>query len=346
MNAADQTPMQEREILRVEGLAKHFRTHSALFEARRDAVRAVDGVSFSLAAGETLGIVGESGSGKSTLARTLVGLQRPTSGRVHFMGEEISRLGARQMRRVWRDMQFVFQDPYASLDPRMRVAELVGEPLRIHGTLDRAARRAEVARLLDLVGLAPDHADRFPHQFSGGQRQRIGIARALALRPRLVVLDEPLSALDVSVQAQIVNLLRDLQRTIGLSYVFIAHDLATVHHMAHKVAVMYLGRIVEMGPRERIYRAPTHPYTQALLSAVPIADPARRGSHARIILRGEPPSPANPPSGCRFRTRCFKAEPICAQQEPPVKEVGGVLSACHFAAPAQPRQPVSGASDA
>ncbi len=319
------------ELLRVENLVKHFPVGSGFFGRPVGAVRAVDGISFSLAAGETLGIVGESGSGKSTAARAIMGLHRPTSGRVVFKGEDVAGREARTMRRVWREMQFVFQDPFASLDPRMRIDAIVAEPFRIHRVFDAAGRAQEVARLLSLVGLDPDHGARYPHEISGGQRQRIGIARALALRPQLVVLDEPVSALDVSIQAQIVNLLRDLQAELGLAYIFIAHDLAVVRHMAHRIGVMYLGRLVEIGDRESIYGRPQHPYTRALLSSVPIADPQRRQSRRRLILRGEPPNPSAPPSGCGFRTRCTKAEPICAAAEPSLRTVAGSLVACHFA---------------
>lgn len=298
-------------------------------------LRAVDGVSFSLHPGETLGVVGESGCGKSTLARTIVRLERPTSGTVCYQGRDVSQMSRRDLRAYRRDVQMVFQDPWASLDPRMTVGGLVGEAWHIHsGTVPRARRRERTQELLELVGLSPDHIDRYPHQFSGGQRQRIGVARALALDPALLVCDEPVSALDVSVQAEILNLFQRLQRELGLALVFIAHDLSVVRHISHRVAVMYLGKIVELGDESDIYERPTHPYTQALLSAAPIPDPHQRVSpHERILLKGEVPSPADPPSGCNFRTRCFKARSECADEEPAlVDRFGhGHPSACLFA---------------
>ncbi|MCW5716054.1 MAG: ABC transporter ATP-binding protein [Bauldia sp.] len=322
------------EMLRVENLTKHFPLRSGVLGRRTGSIRAVDGVSFSLGRGETLAIVGESGSGKSTIARLIIGLHRPTSGRVLFRSEDITGYDDARMRRIWRDMQFVFQDPHASLDPRMRAGQIVAEALAIRREGTVAWRAEEAVRLLALVGLPAEHATRYPHEFSGGQRQRLGIARALAVRPKLLLLDEPVSALDVSMQAQLINLLHDLQAELNLSYVFIAHDLAVVRHIAHRVAVMYLGRIVEIGPRQEIFEQPSHPYTQALLSAVPIPDPEGREKRSRIVLRGEPPSPSDPPSGCPFRTRCFKVAPICST-EPPLRDVGGgVMSACHLAGPA------------
>jgi peptide/nickel transport system ATP-binding protein/oligopeptide transport system ATP-binding protein len=323
---------QGEEILRIEELYKHFPIRSGLFRREVGRVHAVDGVDVSLVAGETLGLVGESGCGKSTFARTIIKLLEPTSGRIIFNSRDITGFSRRQMREVRRELQIVFQDPYASLNPRMTVREIVAEPLRIHGQYRGRQGRARVNELLRTVGLSPEHGNRFPHEFSGGQRQRIGFARALSLNPQMLVLDEPVSALDVSIRAQVVNLLESLQREFGLTYIFVAHDLSLVRHVADRVAVMYLGKIVEIGDRQQVYEAPTHPYTQALLSAVPIEDPALRGKRERIVLTGDVPSPANPPSGCRFRTRCWKAQPICAEEEPPLIDRGhGHPSACHFA---------------
>jgi oligopeptide/dipeptide ABC transporter ATP-binding protein len=320
------------EILRLEGIVKHFPIRTGLFRKETGRVHAVDNVDLTLKAGETLGLVGESGCGKSTLARTIIKLLEPTAGSIVFNGRDITSFTRRQMREVRREMQIVFQDPYASLNPRMTVREIVAEPLRIHGMYRGAQGRSRVNELLRTVGLSPEHGNRFPHEFSGGQRQRIGFARALALNPQLLVLDEPVSALDVSIRAQVVNLLESLQREFGLTYIFVAHDLSLVRHVADRVAVMYLGKIVELGTRQQVYETPTHPYTQALLSAVPIEDPALRGKRERIVLTGDVPSPANPPSGCRFRTRCWKAQPVCAEEEPALVDRGGAHpSACHFA---------------
>ncbi len=329
------TQSDDAVVLDVRNVTKHFPlTRGIVFRRTVGHVRAVDGVSFQLRRGETLGVVGESGCGKSTLGRLLMGLERPTSGSLNLLGEEMAGMRPRELRRMRRDIQIVLQDPYSSLDPRMTVGDIVGEPFDVHtDVLGRQDRRAAVQELLDLVGLNADHINRFPHQFSGGQRQRIGIARALALRPKILVCDEPVSALDVSVQAQVVNLFERLQDELGLSYVFIAHDLSVVRHISDRVMVMYLGKAVEIGDQDEIYGRPTHPYTQALLSAVPVPDPRLRGRRDHIVLEGDVPSPADPPSGCRFRTRCWRAEDVCAQEEPALEVRDGSPhpSACHFA---------------
>ncbi|MFD9289101.1 ABC transporter ATP-binding protein [Streptomyces sp. NPDC060030] len=341
---ADRTrPYAEGDpILEVRGLVKHYPlTRGILFKKQIGAVRAVDGVDFDLAAGETLGIVGESGCGKSTVAKMLVHLEPPTGGVIRYKGEDVTQLSGRALKAVRRNIQMVFQDPYTSLNPRMTVGDIIGEPYEIHPEVaPKGSRRQKVQDLLDVVGLNPEYVNRYPHQFSGGQRQRIGIARGLALNPEIIVADEPVSALDVSVQAQVVNLLDRLQAEFSLSFVFIAHDLSIVRHISDRVGVMYLGRIVEVGTDEEIYDHPTHPYTQALLSAVPVPDPTAREHRERIILHGDVPSPANIPSGCRFRTRCWKARERC-ELEVPLLAVPAVFrdsgtparhdSACHFA---------------
>ncbi|MCR2783222.1 MULTISPECIES: oligopeptide/dipeptide ABC transporter ATP-binding protein [unclassified Microbacterium] len=304
----------------------------ARFGGRGKVVRALDGVSFDLRKGETLGIVGESGCGKSTLARTIVGLETPTSGSVRFRGADLHRLRGKARDDMRRRVQIVLQDPYSSLNPRRTVRETLLQPFHIHPEqVPRARREARIRELVELVGLNPDHLDRYPFQFSGGQRQRIGIARALTLEPEVIVCDEPVSALDVSVQAQVVNLFQSLQRELGLAYVFIAHDLSVVRHISDRIGVMYLGRVAEIGDHAAVYDTPSHPYTSALLSAVPIPDPALRGT-TRVLLAGDPPSPVDPPSGCRFRTRCWKAQDRCATEEPVLRPRHGTTDevACHF----------------
>ena len=319
------------ELLRVEGLTKYFPIRQGVFNRQAGQVRAVDGVDFSLRQGETLSLVGESGCGKTTTGRMVARLLAPTTGRILYRGEDLARLGGAERREVRREIQIMFQDPYASLSPRMSVHDIIAEPLRIQGRY-RTGGSDRVAELLDMVGLLPEHARRYPHEFSGGQRQRVGLARALALNPRVLVLDEPVSALDVSIQAQVINQLRTLQRELDLTYLFISHNLSVVRHVSQQIAVMYLGVIVEAGSRDDIFRSPRHPYTVALLSAIPIPDPEGRGTRSRIRLTGDVPSPTNPPSGCRFRTRCWKAEAICTTQRPALLDpVGdGHSTACHL----------------
>jgi len=311
-------------LLQVRDLKMHFPiAQGILIQRKVGAIRAVDGVSFDVLRGETLGLVGESGCGKSTIARSVLQLYRPTAGQVLFDGEDLIQLKGERMRRMRRRMQMIFQDPYASLNPRMTVGDIIGEPLLVHNILKGKARRERVQELLHVVGLNPYFVNRYPHEFSGGQRQRIGVARALSVQPEFIVCDEPISALDVSIQAQIINLLEELQAKFGLTYLFIAHDLSVVRHISDRIAVMYLGKIVELTGRQELYHRPLHPYTQALLSAVPIPDPVVEEQRRRIILEGDVPSPAHPPEGCHFSTRCRLVMDRCRQQEPEFRDVGG-----------------------
>jgi oligopeptide/dipeptide ABC transporter ATP-binding protein len=321
------------EVLRVAGLKKYFPVRRGLLQSVAGHVRAVDGVSFDIQAGETLCLVGESGCGKSTVGKTILRLQEPTAGQIWLGGTEVTTLTEEQMRAHRRQVQMVFQDPYSSLNPRMRVGQIIAEPLENFDIAHGAEKDRQVLALLDKVGLRQDAVERFPFEFSGGQRQRLGIARALALNPRLIVADEPVSALDVSVQAQVLNLLMDLQEEFGLSYLFVSHDLAVVEHIGHRIAVMYLGRIVELAPRERIFAQPQHPYTEALMAAAPIAAPKARS--ARLVIEGDVPSPINPPPGCHFHTRCPHAEARCRVDAPPLQEIApGHVVACHLRQPA------------
>ncbi|WLQ64043.1 ABC transporter ATP-binding protein [Streptomyces glycanivorans] len=324
-------PDGSEPLLKVDGLVKHFPITKGVLKRKVGAVQAVDGLTFDVRPGETLGVVGESGCGKSTMGRLVTRLLEPTGGKVEFQGRDITHMSAGRLRPMRRDIQMIFQDPYGSLNPRHTVGGIVGTPFRLQGVKPEGGVKAEVQRLLELVGLNPEHYNRYPHEFSGGQRQRIGIARALALKPKLVVADEPVSALDVSIQAQVVNLLDDLQDELGLTYMIIAHDLSVIRHVSDRIAVMYLGKIVELADRTSLYEAPMHPYTTALMSAVPVPDPRRRGAKSdRILLKGDVPSPISPPSGCRFHTRCWKATQVCKTTEPPLLQLKtGHQVACH-----------------
>ncbi len=321
------------ELLKVENLVKYFPVEKGIFLQRFGGyVSAIDNISFTINKGETLGLVGESGCGKTTVGRTILRLYRPTSGEIFFENNSLSRVNKKTLRHLRKEMQIIFQDPYASLNPRMTIGEIVTEPLRIHNQGDRIRRRKRAQELLETVGLNPEHINRFPHEFSGGQRQRIGIARALALNPKFIICDEPVSALDVSIQAQIINLLEELQKTFGLTYLFIAHDLSVVKHISDRVAVMYLGKIVEICDRDCLYERPHHPYTQSLLSAIPIPDPKLEKERVMIVLEGDIPSSINPPPACRFNTRCPIAKEICFEKEPELLEIESAhLTACHFA---------------
>lgn len=323
-------------LLKVEHLHKEFPTGSGFMGGRfsKKVVSAVNDLSFEIRAGETFGLVGESGCGKSTTGRAIMHLDPPTSGKVYFEGKDISKMSKKELKAMRREMQFIFQDPYASLNPRMTIGEIVSEPMVIHGIGTPEERIERVRELLDVVGLNPEHINRYPHEFSGGQRQRVGIARSFILRPKLIICDEPVSALDVSIQAQVLNLLKDLQKKYGTAYLFIAHDLSVVQHISDRVAVMYLGKMVELSDWKSLYAEPNHPYTQALLSAVPIPDPDVQKNRKRIILAGDPPSPIDPPTGCRFHTRCPIAQAKCSESAPEFREVGeGHYCACHFAKP-------------
>ena len=323
-------------LLKVEHLHKEFPTGSGFMGGKfsKKVVSAVNDLSFEIRAGETFGLVGESGCGKSTTGRAIMHLDPPTSGKVYFEGRDISKMNKKELKAMRREMQFIFQDPYASLNPRMTIGEIISEPMVIHGIGTPEERIERVRELLDVVGLNPEHINRYPHEFSGGQRQRVGIARSFILRPKLIICDEPVSALDVSIQAQVLNLLKDLQKQYGTAYLFIAHDLSVVQHISDRVAVMYLGKMVELSDWKSLYAEPNHPYTQALLSAVPSPDPDVQQNRKRIILAGDPPSPIDPPSGCRFHTRCPIAQAKCSEEAPEFREIGeGHFCACHYAAP-------------
>ncbi|HEX6305885.1 MAG TPA: dipeptide ABC transporter ATP-binding protein [Anaerolineales bacterium] len=325
---------QDEVVLQVENLKKYFPIRRGVFRGQVGEVKAVDDISFNVYKGETLGLVGESGCGKTTAGRTIIRLYEPTEGHVYFNGEDLAKMSGRELRRMRQKMQMVFQDPYASLNPRMSVQAIVGEPLEVHGLAAGGKKKERVAELLNMAGLNPALMNRYPHEFSGGQRQRIGLARALALDPELIICDEPISALDVSIQAQVVNLLEDLQKELGLTYIFIAHDLSMVRHISKRVAVMYLGKIAELTDRETLYKNPLHPYTQALLSAIPVPDPEVEEKRQRIILEGDLPSPANPPKGCNFNTRCPLAVDICFHVDPELIEVEkDHWCACHLVEP-------------
>lgn len=318
-------------ILEVKDLVKHFPMGGGFFGQNQQVVHAVNGINFKVKKGETLGIVGESGCGKSTAGRTIIRLYEPTSGQIFFEGQDVTKASGNDLLNLRRKMQMIFQDPYASLNPRMTVGDIIGEGLDIHKLASGQARTDRIYELLEVIGMNPEHANRFPHEFSGGQRQRIGIARALSVNPRLIICDEPISALDVSIQAQIVNMLEELQEKMGLTYLFIAHDLSMVKHISHRIAVMYLGRIVELTDSFELYKNPQHPYTQALLSAIPIPDPRVEATRKRIVVQGTVPSPIDPPSGCYFRTRCPYVKAVCAEQVPQLKELGSNhLAACHL----------------
>ncbi len=327
----DKLKVQKDVLLEIKNLKKYFPVYGGLLGNKVEHLKAVDGVSFKIHRGETMGLVGESGCGKSTIGRTIIRLYDITDGEIIYDGTELGRLKQKEMRVYRKRMQMIFQDPYASLNSRMTVGDIIGESLDIHGLSQGAARQSRINELLDRVGLVKDHANRYPHEFSGGQRQRIGIARSLAVSPDFIICDEPISALDVSIQAQVVNMLEDLQKEFGLTYLFIAHDLSMVKHISDRIGVMYLGKLVELADADDLYRSPNHPYTKALLSAIPIADPAVAKANKRIILQGDVPSPLNPPSGCRFRTRCSYAMDVCSKAEPILIDLGGGhMSACHL----------------